>query len=38
MNGKGVWLRGGRGREKWWGLAIFFLDPLQFNLSKMERK
>ena len=28
----------GRGREKWWGSAIFSLGPPQFNLSKMERK
>ena len=28
----------GRGREKWWGLAIFSLGPPQFNLSKMGRK
>ena len=28
----------GRGREKWWGPAIFSLGPPQFNLSKMRRK
>ena len=28
----------GRGREKWWGLAIFSLGLPQFNLSKMGRK
>ena len=28
----------GRGREKWWGPAIFSLGPPQFNLSKIGRK
>ena len=28
----------GRGREKWWGSAIFSLGLPQFNLSKMGRK
>ena len=28
----------GRGREKWWGPAIFSLGPPQLNLSKMGRK
>ena len=27
-----------RGREKWWGPAIFSLGPPQFNLSKIGRK
>ena len=35
---EGCLVEKGRGREKWWGPAVFSLGPPKFNLSKMERK